>query len=177
MNAKLKSKLKNCRLLVTDVDGVLTDGKITYSSAGEELKSFHIHDGLGLKLIQNAGLQTAIITGRASPMVERRAKELGIEHLVQGREDKDVALSALCEELGIPLEQTIYLGDDLPDLKAINTAGIGAAPADANSVIKKNADYCCNLRGGKGAVREVCELILEAKGLLSELHTTYGSQA
>ncbi len=176
MNAKLKSKLKNCRLLVTDVDGVLTDGKITYSSAGEELKSFHIHDGLGLKMIQNAGLQTAIITGRTSPMVERRVKELGIEHLIQGREDKSIALSALCNELDIPLENCLYVGDDLPDLKAIIIAGIGVAPADANAVVKKCADYSCLLGGGAGVIREVCELLLDAKGLLTNIHASYGSE-
>lgn len=136
MNPKVKSRLKNSLLLAMDVDGVLTDGRITYSSNGEELKSFHIHDGLGIKLIQKAGLKTAIITGRTSPMVERRAQELGIEHVVQGREDKDIALTALCKDLDIPVENCIYIGDDLPDLKAINIAGVGAAPADAHTLIK-----------------------------------------
>ena len=174
MQAKLKSKLKACRLLATDVDGVLTDGRITYTSDGAELKSFNIQDGLGIKLLQNIGIEVAIITGRTSPMVERRARELGITHLIQGREDKLTALSALCEELDIPLNQSIYVGDDLPDLKAIISAGVGCAPADANENVKAHADYCCTLAGGFGAIREICELTLEAKGQLTEMLKQYG---
>lgn len=174
MQAKLKSKFKACRLLATDVDGVLTDGRITYTSDGAELKSFNIQDGLGIKLLQNAGIEIAIITGRTSPMVERRAAELGIKHLIQGREDKLTALSTLCEELKIPLEQSIYVGDDLPDLKAILSAGVGCTPADANRHVKAKADYCCTLAGGYGAIREICELTLEAKGLLTEALEQYG---
>jgi 3-deoxy-D-manno-octulosonate 8-phosphate phosphatase (KDO 8-P phosphatase) len=175
MDTQLKSKLKNCLLVVTDVDGVLTDGKISYTSSGEELKSFNIKDGLGFKLIQNIGIQTAIITGRTSAMVDRRAHELGINHLVQGREDKGLALQNLCEELAIPLEQCLYIGDDLPDLKAIIAAGTGVATADAHAELIKHADYCCNLAGGSGAFREVSELILEARGLLTDLYAEYGA--
>ena len=174
MQTKLKSKLKACRLLATDVDGVLTDGRITYTSDGAELKSFNIQDGLGIKLLQNIGIEVAIITGRTSPMVERRAKELGITHLIQGREDKLTALSTLCEELDIPLNQSIYVGDDLPDLKAIMSAGVGCAPADANKNVKNHADYCCTLDGGSGAIREICELTLEAKGQLTKVLSQYG---
>ena len=176
MDIQLKSKLKNCQLVVTDVDGVLTDGKIVYSSTGEELKAFNIKDGLGFKLLQNADIKTAIITGRTSPMVERRAGELGIEHLVQGRDDKSVALKSLCDELGIALEHCLYIGDDLPDLSAIILAGIGATPADAHAQMIKQADYCCSASGGSGAFREIAELILEAKGLLSVLYQEYGAQ-
>lgn len=175
MDLQLKSKLKNCLLVVTDVDGVLTDGTITYSSAGEELKAFNIKDGLGFKLLQNAGVKTAIITGRTSAMVERRAKELNIEHIVQGREDKSTALNSLCEELDIAPQNALYLGDDLPDLAAIKIAGIGAAPADAHSLIRQQADFCCSLAGGQGAFREISELVLEAKGLLSDTYNKYGA--
>lgn len=176
MNLQLKAKLKNCQLVVTDVDGVLTDGTIIYSSAGDELKAFNIKDGLGFKLLQNAGVKTAIITGRTSAMVERRAKELNIDHLVQGREDKGEALNSLCEELAISLQNTLYLGDDLPDLTAIKTAGIGVVPADAHSLLREQADLCCSLAGGQGAFREISELILEAKGLLSETYKKYGAE-
>ncbi len=113
------------RLLVLDVDGVMTDGRIYYSSTGEELKAFNIRDGLGIKLLQRAGIEVAIITGRTSPMVERRAGELGISRVVQGREDKQLALRELSGELGIPLEHCAYMGDDLPDLGAIRSAGLG----------------------------------------------------
>lgn len=175
MDTQLKSKLKKCQLVVTDVDGVLTDGSVSYTSAGDEIKTFNIKDGLGFKLIQNAGITTAIITGRTSAMVERRAKELGIQHLIQGREDKGLALEALCNELGIAMQHCLYLGDDLPDLSAIVLAGIGVAPADAHPAIKQQADYCCALAGGKGAFRETSELLLEARGLLSQTYSDYGA--
>ena len=174
MQAKLKSKLKACRLVATDVDGVLTDGKITYSSNGEELKSFDIQDGLGIKLLQKMGIEVAIITGRTSPMVERRAKELGIKKIIQGREDKNIALRALCQEMDIPLENCLYIGDDLPDLKAIIDAGLGVAPANANSLVLGYADYCCNKSGGHGAMREIAELVIEAKGEWDKVLAEFG---
>ena len=173
MQASLKSKLKTCQLFATDVDGVLTDGRITYTSNGEELKSFDIQDGLGIKLLQSVGVEIAIITGRNSPMVERRAKELGITHIIQGREDKNIALEKLCSDLNISLQNCAYAGDDLPDLKAIIAAGTGLVPANANAALKAHADYCCTLAGGSGAVREICELILEAKGELQPILESY----
>ncbi|MEL0152331.1 MAG: HAD hydrolase family protein, partial [Halieaceae bacterium] len=118
-------------LLVLDVDGVMSDGKVTYTSDGAELKSFNIKDGVGIKCIQKAGVQTAIITGRVSPMVARRASELGIHHLIQGREDKLAALKELITSLSIELKNVAYMGDDLPDIEAITSVGIGACPADA----------------------------------------------
>lgn len=112
------------RLLVMDVDGVMTDGKVTYTSDGNELKSFNIKDGVGIKRVQRAGIQTAIITGRVSPMVARRASELGIHHLVQGREDKLTALKELLTSLQMGLSNVAYIGDDLPDIDAIVSAGL-----------------------------------------------------
>ena len=156
------------KLLLLDVDGVLTDGRITYSSTGEELKTFHIHDGLGIKLLQQAGVQVGIITGRSSPMVTRRANELGINYLLQGREDKWVALQSIQRELGLSLDEIAYMGDDLPDLSAIHHAGLGVAPANAVSIVKQHADWITTLKGGKGAVRETCEFILSAKGTLDK---------
>ena len=115
------TEFADIRLLVMDVDGVMTDGKITYTSDGQELKSFNIKDGLGIKRAQASGIETAIITGRTSPMVERRARELGIAHLVQGREDKLAALSDLVDQMNLSLDQVAYIGDDLPDLTAIES--------------------------------------------------------
>ena len=129
------------RLLVMDVDGVMTDGKITYTSDGQELKSFNIKDGLGIKRAQASGIETAIITGRTSPMVERRARELGIAHLVQGREDKLAALSDLVDQMNLSLDQVAYIGDDLPDLTAIESVKLGACPADAATEVKSKANW------------------------------------
>jgi 3-deoxy-D-manno-octulosonate 8-phosphate phosphatase (KDO 8-P phosphatase) len=150
------------RLLALDVDGVLTDGRLYYGSDGEELKAFNIKDGLGLKLLQRAGVAVAIITGRRSPSVERRAAELGIEHVVQGREDKRVALEELCTALGLSLAQCAYMGDDLPDLGALRAAAIGLAPADAVEAVAAAADWQSRYPGGGGCVREACEQLLHA---------------
>lgn len=151
------------KLLVLDVDGVMSDGKVTYTSDGAELKSFNIKDGVGIKRMQKAGVQTAIITGRVSPMVERRAAELGIHHLIQGREDKLAALKELLVSLSIGLKDVAYMGDDLPDIEAITSAGIGACPADAAVAVLKQADWIASLKGGEGCVREFCDHILDVE--------------
>ncbi len=152
------------RLLALDVDGVLTDGLIYYSSSGDELKAFNIKDGLGIKLIQKVGVRVAIITGRQSEIVARRARELGIEDVVQGREDKRQALLEVCQRHNISMEECAYMGDDLPDLGAIIAAGLGMTVADAGSTVREAADWCSRYNGGCGAVREACEFILSAKG-------------
>ncbi|HSC76314.1 MAG TPA: HAD-IIIA family hydrolase [Pseudomonadales bacterium] len=161
------------KLLLLDVDGVLTDGRITYNSEQQELKSFHIHDGLGIKLLQRSGIQVGIITGRNSPMVERRANELGITILVQGREDKIVAMKDIQKQLGLNSHEVAYMGDDLPDLAAIRQAGLGIAPANAAAVVRQHADWVTSNPGGNGAVREACEFILTAQGLLDSIHQGY----
>lgn len=148
-------------LFVMDVDGVMTDGTVTYTSDGQELKSFNIKDGLGIKRVQNAGIKTAIITGRMSPMVEHRASELGIQHVIQGRDDKLVALRELTESLGLTLDSVAYMGDDLPDAAAIENASIGACPADAVSVVRSKADWIASFNGGQGCVRQFCDFLLE----------------
>ena len=153
----------NIRLLVMDVDGVMTDGKITYTSDGQELKSFNIKDGLGIKRAQASGIETAIITGRTSPMVERRARELGIAHLVQGREDKLAALSDLVDQMNLSLDQVAYIGDDLPDLTAIESVKLGACPADAATEVKSEANWVSTRSGGDGCVRELCDLLVSHK--------------
>jgi 3-deoxy-D-manno-octulosonate 8-phosphate phosphatase (KDO 8-P phosphatase) len=164
---------RRIRLLALDVDGVLTDGSVTYSSAGEELKSFNIKDGVGIKLLQRAGIEVAIITGRSSPMVERRAQELGIGTILQGREDKLTALRELCAERSLTLEECAYMGDDLPDLAAIRAAGVGLTVAAAVVAVSDAADWCASRDGGAGAVREACEALLEARGQRAELEAGY----
>ena len=118
----------------------MTDGKVTYTSDGQELKSFNIKDGVGIKRVQQAGIQTAIITGRVSPMVARRATELGIHHVIQGREDKLTALKELLRSVAIELHEVAYMGDDLPDVDAIAKTGLGACPKNAVSAVVSEAD-------------------------------------
>ncbi|MEM1404774.1 MAG: HAD-IIIA family hydrolase [Pseudomonadota bacterium] len=162
------------KLLVLDVDGVLTDGRIVYGNEGEELKAFNIKDGLGIKLLQRAGVEVAIITGRTSDIVKRRATELGIETIVQGREDKLIALTELCALKGLTLSECAYMGDDLPDLAAIKGAGLGLTVADAATAVINAADWRSGLNGGAGAVREACNVLLEARDQLRELEATFG---
>jgi 3-deoxy-D-manno-octulosonate 8-phosphate phosphatase (KDO 8-P phosphatase) len=150
--------------IVLDVDGVLTDGSVFYSNSGDEFKAFNIKDGLAIKIAQRAGLQFAIITGRSSQLLERRAAELGIDIVLQGRSDKLVALIELTEELDITLQQIAYMGDDLPDLGAIESAALGTCPADAASEVVAAADWVATVNGGRGAVRELIEMLLSARG-------------
>ena len=168
--ARLAEKV---RMLVLDVDGVLTDGRLYYGNSGEEFKAFNIKDGLGIKLLQRAGIPVAIITGRSSDSVLRRAGELGIEHLVQGREDKLTALVELCERCDVSPKDCAYMGDDLPDLAAIAAAGLGMTVADGAGAVRAAADWCSEAAGGAGAVREACEFILTAQGYLEQLEGDY----
>lgn len=160
----ITQKASKIKLLAMDVDGVLSDGKIIYNSYDVETKAFHVQDGVGLVALREAGIVLAIITGRNSPMVARRAGELGIHHVVQGREDKFTALSALANELGLSLEECAYMGDDLPDLKAIREAGLGISVPNGADIVQQTADVVTVKAGGCGAVREACELILQAQG-------------
>ncbi|WP_027349888.1 KdsC family phosphatase [Halotalea alkalilenta] len=160
----LGERASRVRLLALDVDGVLTDGAVHYHSDGGETKVFDTQDGLGLRLALEHGIDVALITGRDSPMVARRAGELGIAHLLQGRNDKHRALTELASRLGIALDQCAYCGDDLPDLGAIQAAGLGLSVANAPEYVRVHADYVTERRGGQGAVRELCELLLEARG-------------
>ncbi|GAB5453298.1 MAG: HAD-IIIA family hydrolase [Halioglobus sp.] len=152
------------RMLVLDVDGVLTDGRLYYSNTGDEFKAFNIKDGLGIKLLQNAGVKVAIITGRESDIVKRRAAELGIEEVVQGREDKRQALLELCQRQSLSAEDCAYMGDDLPDLGAIVASGLGMTVNNASRAVREAAHWCSDCDGGDGAVREACEFILAARG-------------
>lgn len=173
MLSPAKELAKPVKLLLLDVDGVLTNGAITYDSAGNELKTFHIHDGLGIKLLQRNGIAVGIITGRNSPMVSRRARELGIELIIQGREDKGKALLDVQQQTGLALSSIAYMGDDLPDLAAIRLAGLGIAPANAADYVQRHADWVTRHAGGNGAVREAAEFILDAQDLLGLANSHY----
>ena len=160
---------KNIKLLLLDVDGVLTDGKLYYGNSGEELKAFNIQDGLGIKLLQQGGIQVGIITGRVSTLLQRRADELGINPVIQGREDKLIALRELLESQNLGLHQIAFMGDDLPDLSAINSVGLGITVANASSTLAAKADWQTLRSGGDGAVREAAEMILKAQGKFDTL--------
>lgn len=169
----LQKAARKLRLLALDVDGILTDGRIYYGNSGEELKAFNIKDGLGIKLLQRGGVEVAIITGRQSEIVARRAGELGIAAVIQGLEDKLSALQSLCKEKQITLECCAFMGDDLPDLAAIRAAGMGLTASDSVASVREAADWVSQSPGGQGAVREACELILEARGSLGKLEAEF----
>ncbi len=163
-SAEIIAAAKKIKWLLLDVDGVLTDGRLYYGNNGEELKAFDIQDGLGIKLLQKAGIQVAIITGRSSALVDRRAKELGIAPVVQGREDKLTALTELQQSHPMALEEIAYIGDDLPDLAVICRVGLGITPANGRPQIVARAALQTTAAGGHGAVREIADLLLEAQG-------------
>lgn len=163
IETELYERAAAIQLVILDVDGVLTDGKITYTSDGQELKSFNVKDGLGISLGVRAGLQFGIITARQSPIVERRAEELGIQHVRQLTKTKLPALEQLTQELGFAFSQVLYVGDDLPDLPSMSRVGLACCPADAVSEVKAVAHFVSRHRGGEGAVREILELILQSK--------------
>lgn len=169
----LLAKAARIRLVALDVDGIMSDGKIYFSAKGDEVKGFNILDGLGLKQIMAAGIAVAVITGRNSPLTEKRMKDLKIPHLMQGREDKKVALQELVSTLGVPPEAIAYMGDDLPDLPAIRYAGLGVTVPNGYWLIKNHADYCTRAGGGHGAVRELCDLLLTAGGHLGTTLAPY----
>ncbi len=162
MSDQLKMDFANLKLLALDVDGILTDGKIFYSDSGQELKAFNVKDGLGLKQLISAGIHVAIITSRTSTIVEKRAEELGIRIVKQGVKNKLAALYDICVELKIEINECAFMGDDLPDIEAMSSAGIGLTVADAITEVIKRADWVSTRPGGQGAVREVCEIILQS---------------
>ncbi|QEY59620.1 HAD family hydrolase [Pseudomonas sp. C27(2019)] len=172
-NIHLLQRARNVRLLVLDVDGVLTDGKLYFLADGSEAKAFSTLDGQGIKMLMNSGVDVAIITGRTSSIVERRAANLGIEHVVQGREDKRTALDELLSSLQLSYDQVAYLGDDLPDLAPIRCVALGVAVANANSFVRQHAQAVTVLRGGEGAARELCEFIMAAQGTLNAAQSAY----
>ena len=157
----LAEQCAGIRLVLSDVDGVLTDGRLTFDNQGIESKQFHIRDGQGIQLWQHSGGQFGIITGRSSQVVKLRAAELDVKILRQGVQDKWQEVSAICQELGLEPEAACYVGDDLPDLLTIKQVGLGVAVADAAEEVRRAADYTTSVSGGQGAMREVIELLLK----------------
>ena len=151
------------KLLLLDVDGVLTDGRLYFSNTGEELKTFHSLDGHGIKMLKNAGIEVGIITGRTSKIVEHRAANLGIDLLFQGREDKLEATQEIVSNLNLKLEQVAYAGDDLPDLPAIQQVGIGFSVPNGHIDVQNGAAAITEKIGGSGAVREITDFILKSQ--------------
>lgn len=160
----LHERLARVQLLLLDVDGVLTEGGVTWTNEGIEQKTFHIRDGLGIRLWQRAGGRTGIVTGRAGRVVQLRAEELGIGLVRQGVEDKLEATAAILAECGLAWEQTAFVGDDLPDLAVMTRCGVGVAVANACPEVVAAAAIVTRLPGGRGAVREVIEQMLKARG-------------
>ncbi len=160
VNPEIQRKAGIIKLLILDVDGVLTDGKICYSSDGTETKFFHVQDGLGIKLLQQAGIEVAIISSRQSEAVEKRMRELKIKHLHQGQEQKIIAYESLLKECHLTAEMTAYMGDDLPDIPVLEQVGLAIAVANAVHAVKKVSHWQTMARGGEGAVREACDMIL-----------------
>lgn len=173
------SRASGVRLLVLDVDGVMTDGSIVYDDAGREIKAFCVRDGFGIKLWQRAGFACGIITGRGGGAVERRAKELGVTLLRQQSPDKSKDLEQMAAEVGVTLAETAFMGDDWPDLGALRICGYPICPADAHGDAVALSVYVTRAAGGRGAVREAVEHLLDAKGLrdavLAQYHTPHGS--
>jgi len=159
----LLERARRIRLLALDVDGVLTDGRLYLSPAGEELKVFHVRDGSGLVAVQRAGITVAIVSGRDSAAVSRRAAELGIRHVHQGVADKGAELDRLLADLAIEPAETACVGDDTPDLPMLRRAGLAIAVADAHPALAEAAHWTTAAPGGRGAVREVCDLLLSAR--------------
>jgi 3-deoxy-D-manno-octulosonate 8-phosphate phosphatase (KDO 8-P phosphatase) len=163
------ARARRVRLVIFDVDGVLTDGRLWYGAGGEELKAFHAFDGHGIKLLLMAGLKTAIISGRNSQAVEERAKELGIEHVVQGADDKRKAFLALVRKLKVKAAACAYMGDDVVDLPVLTRCGFACAPREAPEDVRHRVHFIPTAPAGHGAARETCEFILEAQGKLGRV--------
>lgn len=164
MTTDLSQRARQVRLALFDVDGVMTDGTVFVSGQGESFKPFSILDGLGLKMLKSSGVATGILTGRSSAAVSTRAGELDIDHLIQGANDKLRAYVDLRQQLGLDDEHICYMGDDLPDLPVLRRCGLALSPPGAVDEVRNEVHFVTRTRGGKGAVREACELIMRAQG-------------
>jgi 3-deoxy-D-manno-octulosonate 8-phosphate phosphatase (KDO 8-P phosphatase) len=171
--AGILAKASRVAMIVLDADGVLTDGAIVVLADGGEARNFHSRDGLGIKLGQKAGLKFAIVSGRTSRTVEARGRELGFVAVEQGVADKAACLTRLAEREGVALEAICFMGDDLVDLPALRLAGFAAAPADADPHVTGAVDWVASARGGRGAVREVIDLVLKARGAWDHVTAAY----
>jgi len=166
-------KAKQLKLLILDVDGVLTDGRLFFDAQGGEYKSFHARDGHGIKLLRQTGVEVAVISGRKSQSVALRMQALGVEYVYQGHENKIAAFEEIIQSMGISPEQAAHVGDDLLDLPIMLRAGLSIAVSDANFAVKEYADWCTETAGGLGAVREVCDFIMQAQGTFDDVLKSY----
>ena len=167
------ARARRVRMVIFDVDGVLTDGRLWYGPGGEELKAFHAFDGHGVHLLRMAGLDTAILSGRESQAVEERAKELGIKHVVQGASNKLAAFQQMMRRLKLKQATVAYMGDDVVDLPVLTRCGFACAPREAPEDVRRRVHYIASAPAGHGAAREVCECILEAQGKLAKVMQRY----
>lgn len=173
MKKNIKEKLSKIKMLILDVDGVMTDGSIMMDDEGRELKSFNVLDGHGLKILQRYGIKVAILTGRRSKVVEYRAKDLGIEDVYQGALNKKEVFEKILLKNKLSADEVAFLGDDIVDIPVLKRVGFSAAVADAVDVVKKSVNYVTKKVGGHGAVREICEMILQAQGKWAEVAAKY----
>jgi 3-deoxy-D-manno-octulosonate 8-phosphate phosphatase (KDO 8-P phosphatase) len=167
------AKASRIRLLVFDVDGVLTDGSLYIGDDGQEYKAFHSRDGHGIKMLLGHGIEIAVITGRTSRVVEHRMNNLGITHVYQGKLEKLPAFQELAQKLGIREDQTAYVGDDVVDLPVMRRVGLAIAVQDAHPLVRRHSHWQTPSPGGRGAARDVCELIMEARGVLDDEMSRY----
>lgn len=169
----IHARASRIRLAIFDVDGVLTDGALVFSGSGEELKIFNVLDGHGMKLLQDSGVVLAVITSRASPALEARMRGLGIDLLFQGAQEKLPAFNQLLDRQGIAADAASFIGDDLQDLPLLKRCGLAATVPGAPALVRRHAHYVTRARGGRGAVRELCELIMHAQGTLEARHAAF----
>jgi 3-deoxy-D-manno-octulosonate 8-phosphate phosphatase (KDO 8-P phosphatase) len=166
-------RARRVRLMIFDVDGVLTDGRLWYGPGGEELKAFHSFDGHGLKMLARSGVATALLSGRSSRATSQRASELGVAHVLQGVEDKLTAFETLLERLGLEPPVAGFMGDELVDLPVLRRCGFACAPREAPELVRRHTHYRAEAAAGAGAVREVCELLMRAQGTLDDALAPY----
>ncbi len=169
----IHEKAKKIKLIIFDIDGVLTTGALFIGDDGQEYKAFNSKDGHGLRMLQDGGVEVAIITGRTSNVVEHRAKDLGITRIYQGKRQKLPAYEELLKETGLSHEDIAYVGDDVVDLPVMSKVGLSICVNDGHSFVKQHAHWITKANGGCGAGREVCEMILEAKGKLNNMLQSY----
>ncbi|AOE50501.1 3-deoxy-manno-octulosonate-8-phosphatase KdsC [Kangiella sediminilitoris] len=170
---ELLEKAARIKLLICDVDGVLSNGQVIIGNHGEELKTFNIKDGFGLKSLMKHGVEVAIITGRNSEIVAKRCQELSIQHYYQGQQNKIAAYTELCEKLSIQPFEVCHVGDDLPDLPLMRRSGLGVTVSDGHWFVREHADWVTDSKGGHGAVREITDMILQSQSGLESLHREY----
>lgn len=173
-NSGLRERAKNIRLACFDVDGTLTDGRLHFDGDGREIKAFHVHDGQGLRLLEDNGIAVAFITARASESAKARARDLRLSHVFIGVKDKAACLKALCAQLNITTQQAAFMGDDVPDLAAMKLCGLACVPANAHAWMFEHADWISRKNGGEGAARELCDLIIESQGLMPAILEKWG---